>query len=221
MKKMKELEKEKRANSTPMTAQSGASPTSKGMPKYHVRLKGIVPTIQNRFTDAARAQVDNPGSKGKLKTVEGRIEEAYEKVYRNAIGEIVWEAIAIKKCIIDGASSASLKIGKKSCLPYLRAAMFLEADSVPILRDGKTIKQAEGIHECTGRIPPGPKGHRVILRRPYINTGWELDFTLHVFDDRLSDQLIMAALQEAGAMIGLSDHRPEFGRFTVITFESI
>ncbi len=56
---------------------------------------------------------------------------------------------------------------------------------------------------------------RLIRVRPMIPTGWELSFTLEFDDTILNRKSLVKAMVDAGALIGLGDWRPKFGRFTV------
>ena len=54
-----------------------------------------------------------------------------------------------------------------------------------------------------------------------MDKGWKAGFTLYCIDKRITGVMIHEAFIEAGLVIGLLDHRPEFGRFKVNKFEEI
>jgi len=81
--------------------------------------------------------------------------------------------------------------------------------------------EPDGIHIATGRIPPGPRGARVILRRPYLKEGWQLNYALYFMDERVSPPMVEESIKEGGLLVGLCDHRPEYGRSKLIRFEEI
>lgn len=57
---------------------------------------------------------------------------------------------------------------------------------------------------------------RIIRIRPMIPTGWSIAFDLEYDDSIISnDKVLLKAMEDAGALIGLGDWRPKFGRFTV------
>jgi len=60
---------------------------------------------------------------------------------------------------------------------------------------------------------------RVIAWRPEIPEGWELDFNLHIRDDRLEPLVAKQILENAGLYYGIGDWRPKFGLFEVIFWE--
>lgn len=56
---------------------------------------------------------------------------------------------------------------------------------------------------------------RVIRLRPMFPTGWQILFTLEFDDTIINQDKIEKAMRDAGALIGLGDWRPKFGRFLV------
>ena len=59
------------------------------------------------------------------------------------------------------------------------------------------------------------KGSRLFRVRPMIPTGWTVKFTLEYDEGIINAADIKSALANAGALIGLSDWRPKFGRFII------
>jgi|GEM_PF-1554675 len=182
------------------------------MKKYFVEIEGIVPMLFNRFTEKNKETLDKK-TQGRKKNKTERIEEAYEKCYRKN-GFIGVPAINIKKSMLNGCQSAGIKLGRRSAMPYMRALVHLDTDFCSLNK-----KDPDGIHEGTGRIPPRT-GSMVIIRRPYVDTGWKLKFGIYVIDERISPEIVKESLEEAGLVIGLCDHRPDFGRFKVNKFEA-
>lgn len=54
---------------------------------------------------------------------------------------------------------------------------------------------------------------RVICIRPMFPTGWWIEFELEFDNSILNESKIVEACNDAGALIGLGDWRPKFGRF--------
>ena len=96
------------------------------MKTIKTELEGIAPILFNRFTEEAQGAMER-GSSGKPRTVEQRIEEAHNKVYRKN-GFIGVPASAIKKSLLVGVQKAKIKFGRGSAEPYLRALLFPEED---------------------------------------------------------------------------------------------
>lgn len=56
---------------------------------------------------------------------------------------------------------------------------------------------------------------RLIRVRPMFPTGWVLKFTLEYDDSIVNEKSLVKAMEDAGALVGLGDWRPKFGRFLV------
>jgi hypothetical protein len=183
------------------------------MKRIEFEIEGIVPILFNRFTEKNQDYLIKRSS-GKKKSVEESREEAMEKVYRTGNGDIGIPALNLRKSILNGCRMAKLKFGKGSAEPYLRAIMFISPEILQLDR-----KNPDGIHECAGNIPPGPKGHKAMIRRPYCEAGWKFKGIIELVDSRIDKTIIEESLKEAGMLVGLCDHRPEYGRFKVLKFE--
>lgn len=183
------------------------------MEKVLVEIEGIAPVIFNRFFDPEA--LDQEGKRKKTK--KEYQDEVPLKVYRDKWpnGYLGLPAMNIKKCMIEGCKSATIKIGRKSAAPYLRATVFFELDFVLFI---PKTKKYDGVHECTGRRPPRT-GAMVNIKRPYLDVGWKMQFTLVLYDERISPATAKDSLVEGGLMCAIGDHRPEYGRFKVNKFE--
>jgi len=183
------------------------------MKKVKVEIEGICPILFNRFTDEAQTAMEK-GTSGKKLSKNDKIKEAKNKVYRQSPrGEIGVPSNNIKKSMLIGCQMAGIKVGRRGAMSYMRATMFLDTDFVSF-----GVKKPDGIHECTGRIPPRT-GARAVIRRPFLNTGWKLSFQLILTDERIPPETAKISLEEAGLLCGLCDHRPEYGRFKVNKFD--
>jgi hypothetical protein len=76
------------------------------------------------------------------------------------------------------------------------------------------------VHTCWGRVPPRT-GAMVPIRRPAMNAGWKVSFTLAVMNDSIGEGQIREALDHAGLMVGVGSWRPQYGRFRVTSWEVI
>lgn len=170
------------------------------------RIQGVAPILFHRLEEGV---LEGP-SKGNMSHDE-RIAEAMRLSYSDAHGLYVPPG-NFKRCLLDGSTKAKIKEGKASATPYFQATVFVQGN----LYFGKD--SPDFIHEETGRRPP-KTGGRIIVRRPALDTGWELPFSLVVVDDRRKQQDIRRALEEAGLLVGLCDHRPEYGRFIVTDWQ--
>lgn len=191
------------------------------MKKFQVTIEGIVPILFNRLIPGDLSDSGSKGKGGKNLTESDLIAKAYQKVYRkdnDEKGVLGVPAENIKKNILEGCGFAGVKIGRRGAYGYIRATVHLDTDFVPFV--GQPV-EPDGIHLATGRIPPGPRGARVILRRPYLKKGWQLSYCLYLMDERVSPPMVEDSIKEGGLLVGLCDHRPEFGRFKLIQFDEI
>jgi hypothetical protein len=119
----------------------------------------------------------------------------------------------IEKCIREGATKS--RLGKAA-----EAASFV-TDPVVKLDCGKYPMDLDKLYELSEyqfrkpvRIPP-KTGARIMKVRPVIPTGWKLTFVVEFDDSVINSKDIVKAMIDAGALVGLGDWRPKFGRFTV------
>jgi hypothetical protein len=183
------------------------------MYRIKASINGTAPILFNRMSEEVQDKLQK-GQTGGKKSIQVQREAAKLKVYRDDKGNVACPAANIKKSIRVACNMDSLKFGRKGLEPFLNALMFIEQ---PMVSFG--VKEEAFIDERVGRIPPGPRGARVIIYRPGLKEGWELHFTILVVDDRITQEYINQALIAAGIMVGLCDGRPEFGRFEVTHWE--
>lgn len=115
----------------------------------------------------------------------------------------------IERCIQLGAQKS--RLGKD-----VQAAVLLKEESVPIKYDGpKSKDKMFADPRFVLRKGVAVQKSRIIRIRPMIPTGWVLEFTVE-FDDAIVNRAdLIRAMKDAGALIGLGDWRPKFGRFIV------
>lgn len=180
------------------------------MKNISIEIEGICPILFNRFFDPK--SLESPGGR---KPTQKLIDEVKFKVYRKGNGksDIGMPAENIKKSLLLGCSSAGIKVGRRGAMPYMRATVFVDPEFVSF-----GVKKPDGIHECTGRNP-NTRG-MVIIRRPYLDTGWKLKYNLCLFDERINPGSVKIALEESASIVALCDHRPEYGRFKINKFET-
>jgi hypothetical protein len=97
---------------------------------------------------------------------------------------------------------------------FIRSGVFIDPAEIPFGRE-----EADGLHEKMGRVPPGPKGKAVLLRRPILNE-WQLAFDAIVLDPMMTDDELRESLTTTGLYIGIGGHRPEYGRFEITKFKA-
>lgn len=73
---------------------------------------------------------------------------------------------------------------------------------------------------CNGNPSRGPGGGLVYKIRPMIRP-WGGTFIMHVYDARLTEDVLTTILTYGGVFKGLCDWRPKFGRFELVRLEEI
>jgi hypothetical protein len=115
----------------------------------------------------------------------------------------------IERCIQLGAQKS--RIGKD-----VQAAVFCSDPEIKVDYDGpKTKEKMFADPRFTLRKGVAVQKSRIIRIRPMIPTGWSVTFNLEFDDTILNVKSLVKAMIDAGALIGLGDWRPKFGRFTV------
>lgn len=167
---------------------------------------GVAPILFNRMLED-ELESDGSSAKGRVTTAT-RIEESKKRIYKNEKGVFLpgWN---FKQCLLEGCRRSGLKVGRGSLMPYLQASVFPDRELYFLDK-----AEADFIHTTWGRRPPRTGG-ACMVRRPALNEGWRLAFSLNVMDDRRSPDEIRRSLEEAGLLVGLGSWRPEYGRFII------
>jgi len=177
-------------------------------------IQGVAPLLFNKMLEGELEQTASSKTlKGRV-TVEDRIAEAENRVYRNEAGIIYLPGWNFKQCLLEGCRRSGLKVGRGSLMPYLQAAVFPDRELYFSNR-----KTHDFMHENWGRRPPRTGG-ACMVRRPALKEGWKLAFNLNIVDDRRHPEEIKRSLEEAGLLVGIGSWRPEYGRFIVTKFAS-
>ena len=115
----------------------------------------------------------------------------------------------IERCIQLGAQKS--RVGKD-----IQAAVFCVQTEVPVKYDGpKNKDKLYADKRFQLRKGVAIQKARIIRLRPMIPTGWKLNFDLEFDDSIVNEKAVTKAIIDAGALIGLGDWRPKFGRLTV------
>lgn len=183
-----------------------------------VTIRGLVPVCFNRPSDDLRSKIETRSAGGRRTGAKAQ-EEAEDRIYTNSHG-IYAPRRWLKSCLLEGCTLANLKYGRRGLYPYLQGAVLIMEEEVSLCRDGQPILERDFIHERWGRIPP-KTGALALLRNPGIHAGWEGQFTFLVGDDGIDPDMVRQALASGGALRGIGNGRPEFGRFEVTGWEVV
>ena len=171
---------------------------------------GLLADPTNPFTRAIKAIT----TKGSKKLTDHDYEERDRLEWE---GGLYWDdkeglvipSDNIERCIQLGAQKS--RIGKD-----VQAAVFCSQAQVALEYEGpKTKEKLFADPRFTLRKGVKVQQSRIIRIRPMIPTGWKLTFGLEFDESIVNSRALEKAMNDAGALVGLGDWRPKFGRFLV------
>jgi len=186
------------------------------MKEIKVRWTGIRPLVIN---NGALCDPRHPLAKAMKKITNKMITESEEMAekkdrlqyegcwYLNDKGQPIVPSDNIEECLRRGA----MKIKKGN---EIKAAVLCSEAEYRIQYDGPS--DIWKLYETPGftlRKPVVISRSRVMKVRPMIPTGWKLDISFEYDENTISQDVIFDSCTQAGALIGLGDWRPKFGRF--------
>ena len=164
---------------------------------YVIAIKKITSKGSKKMTTSDHAERDRLEWEGGL-------------YWSDEVGGIAIPSDNIERCIQEGAKKS--RLGKD-----FAAGVFVTEPEVALsFRDaGKSKDSLYANPSYTIRKGVKVQLSRIIRIRPMIPSGWSLKFGIEFDDNIVNKQQVVDAIQEAGALVGLGDWRPKFGRFTV------
>lgn len=192
------------------------------MKTLKLKLTGIRPLLMHngRLADPTDPHTKALKDQTKIKTKTDEVFETIAKLEWE--GGLYWSEESgpfipgdnIERCIQLGAQKN--KDGKK-----VQAAVFCAEQEIPIQYDGP--REVKKMWEDTRfRLTKGVgvNGNRVMRTRPMIPTGWAATVQLEYDETVIEERSLVSAAVQAGALVGIGDWRPKFGRFTVEIVEN-
>jgi hypothetical protein len=181
-------------------------------------IQGQTPLICNRFTDAAQMSATN-GTRGTLRGgSKTPRQEAEERLYIGHDGKPMIPQPNLFRCLIDGGKffkngKSKITTQKSSLIPSC-----VEVDGVEI-----PIRHKEPWTVDTRAVRIPSTGGRILCHRPRFDD-WELDFTVMLDTDEMSESFFRQIVDKSGRAIGLGDFRPDckgpYGKFAVIRWDA-
>jgi hypothetical protein len=115
----------------------------------------------------------------------------------------------IERCIQLGAQKS--KLGKDA-----QAAVLVSDEVVKLSYDGpKEKKKFLADERFRLRKSVAINNSRIVRVRPMFPSGWWIQFTIEHDSTIIGREALVRAMIDAGALVGLGDWRPKFGRFLV------
>ena len=189
------------------------------MKEIAIHITGIRPLIMH---NSSMVDPENPfvrrikeiSSKGTRKITDADIAEREHLEWE---GGLYWDdelgpvipADNIERCVQEGAQKSRLGKLAKSSILCTDAIVRIE------YKGPRTKEEMYRDRRFIFRKAVGIQKNRIIRVRPMIPTGWEIHPKLEFDESILNESAIKRALADAGALVGLCDWRPKFGRFTV------
>lgn len=183
------------------------------------RIEGTSPLLMhndrlaNPFDDFTKAI---KAISGKRKKTEDDLHEMARLEFLGGVYESQASGIHVPGFNVFAMLKSAAKLRKLGA--SVNRAVIVEEDEIPLEFPDKGKTAAElyknRAYVDMRTIKNGPTSGRVVRCRP-IFRDWSLSFTL-AFDERAIQRSDLdMVLEDAGAMIGLGDYRPRFGRFEV------
>jgi putative component of membrane protein insertase Oxa1/YidC/SpoIIIJ protein YidD len=121
----------------------------------------------------------------------------------------VWPSDNLERCIQEGAKQS--KLGRQA-----KAGLLVTEDVVKLDYDGPRTMDKLWSDE-NFRLVKGVviNRQRVIRCRPRFPVGWSVTFSVEYDPEIIGRDKLVDAMKDAGALVGLSDWRPKYGRFEV------
>lgn len=135
--------------------------------------------------------------------------EWFGSLYVNEDGAAIIPSECLEASIYNGAKKQKLGKHFKSCVFVHEHAVL----SLPTKK--KKAVDLWGDDNYVDRRAVGVGQARVMRTRP-IFRDWACDFVVHFDDEQVNQEEVERAIHDAGALVGVLDYRPKFGRFEVL-----
>ena len=170
--------------------------------RYGLEFQGRTPLVMNSNSALLTGGID----KGRDKAAYER-EHYLDAVYRNAGGQLIIPARALKKALINACRFIADKprgTSFKSFGPLVEAALVIEDDALLDRAETDVVPWTIVVNLDPSKGPKGPRGPRT---RPMIPPPWTAMTTARAFDALLTLDIMQKVADAAGWKVGLLDAR--------------
>ncbi len=168
---------------------------SREIDRAHVKIRGVAPLIHHRFAPAEQG--------GGIPRPE---EEAIRALYKDENDVPYQPASHVKAALVKAGAQINWK-KRKTYKDLIKSSVFIEPEKIKLDTPWE-------IYTC----PVVINRARILRSRPMFAI-WEVEFDIVNYHNEVMLERLQECLGIAGAMIGIGDGRPEYGRFDVIEFE--
>jgi len=189
------------------------------MKQYKVKIKGKTPYMQHRMDD--QTLEDWEKNRGKIIERKEVAQEDYKRAlfhsYNNGDGQFYMPSEHLRGSFINGGKMVKSKVGnsRRSMANIVAGMFFIKEDKLPLPDNWEIDKRSAVNKNIKARV--------ISIRPKWVD--WNVEFTLEVDNDTITDETTKAVIENAGKYIGIGSFRPEhngmFGRFEIEKFELI
>lgn len=174
-----------------------------------VVVEGVAPLLCHRY-DCAEVEAKARAAKGSATKKTDNLESYVYRVPET--NEIGIPGRNLKACLVDAArSTQDPRSPRKSARDLVRASIFVTPEVASLGKNTWDFEDKQGVIVQRGRVT------RI---RPGFAKGWRLSFAVNVVQPAyVPPELLENVVKTAGAFVGLGDFRPDYGRFTIRSFE--
>jgi hypothetical protein len=181
--------------------------------KVRITLTGTAPLLMhnvrlaNPLDPIARAMKETSGKRKKTDEDLERLArlEFEGGLYVDAVGPYLPGA-NIEKCLVEGARVT--RQGKQ-----VERGLFVTDNEVPLIYDGPRDADSLWADESYRSMMAVKVGTARVMRCRPIFRAWVLEASAEMDGAQLNLDTLQAIAADAGAMVGLGDYRPRYGRF--------
>lgn len=196
--------------------------------KFKVKITGIRPLIMHngRLADpldpASRRLAEFTGKRKKTQEDhEGMAEAEWDGGLYTANGRVVIPGDVLDSCMRDGGKAARKGKAIVAGVSIVESEAILDYDGPTDYNKLYEITLPDGRRKFSDRRGVGIQKARIMRTRPRFNE-WSATFHVERYDfAEVSASDIKKALDTAGVAVGLLEHRPKFGLFTVDEFKQV
>lgn len=182
---------------------------------FEATIEGVAPIVFNKIPN-----LDKPkeGKKTKANVDHNALEHANwkDKLYVYDNGMLYVPEECIHQCMKNGAKHWGVKIpgqGSKTYTSLIDCSVMTSDIELGVHKeDNNAIKE---FGRNVNGTPNKPTRAMVYKIRPQLPI-WGGKFKIFTLDDRLTGDILVSILDQAGTYVGLCDWRPSFGRFKLI-----
>lgn len=181
------------------------------MKRFEVQIEGASPILQNRLSRDLMLEL-KAIPKSRLDAWE---EDNWEKkLYKNEKGEVVFPDLNVHAMLQSAARNYKISPPKdvgKTWTNYVKSSVVVEQACV-IKSEKPPVAYGCMVN---GNPSSAKKSSKVYKVRPRIDLPWSTTVVFLDTNDFLNKDIVADLMRTAGLFVGMSDWRPQFGRFVV------